>query len=79
MLRSFYLATSDYGTYPIDYKVYKKALSQYEQDKLKQIEHDLKKTIVGFYAPKSTRWHRNHTDVAEWYWLCIMDPRTKLI
>ncbi len=58
-----------FGTYPIEYLEYKKALNKYEQEKLKQIEHDLKKTIVDFYAPKSTRWRRNHTDVAEWYFL----------
>ena len=59
----------DFGTYPIDYKTYKKSVKQYEQEKLKQMEHDLKKIFVNAYAPESTRWRRNHTDVATWYFL----------
>ena len=39
------------------------------QQKLEEIEKSLKKTIVNFYAPRSTRWNRNHTDVAIWYFL----------
>lgn len=60
---------NDSGTIPIDYETYKKIKAQVEQDKLKQMEHDLKKIFVNAYAPESTRWHRNHTDVAQWYFL----------
>ena len=61
--------STHYGSVPIDYKTYKKGVKQYEQEKLKQMEHDLKKIFVNAYAPKSTRWHRNHTDAAEWFFL----------
>ncbi len=26
--------------------------------------------IVDYFSPESTRWHRNHSDMAEWYYLC---------
>lgn len=39
------------------------------QQTLEELEKDLKKTIVGFYAPPSTRWNRNYTNVAEWHFI----------
>jgi len=65
----------DFGTYPIDYESYKKALHKLQQEELKQIEHDVKKAIVNAYAPESTRWHRNHTDVAQWYFIWSQNKR----
>lgn len=36
---------------------------------LEQMEKDVTKKIIDCYEPESTRWRRNHTDVAEWYFL----------
>lgn len=58
-----------FGTIPIDFETYKRIKANVEQDELKEIASHLTKTIVGYYAPESTRWHRNHSDVAEWYFL----------
>ncbi len=60
---------NDSDTIPIDFEAHKKAKAQLDQDELKQMEHDLKKIFVAAYAPESTRWRRNHTDVATWYFL----------
>lgn len=39
------------------------------QQTLEEIKKDVEKTIVGFYAPPSTRWNRNHTACAEWHFI----------
>ena len=51
-------------TYPLSYEDYLKANKE-----IKQIEKEVTKAIVDCYEPESTRWRRNYTDRAEWYFL----------
>lgn len=44
-----------------------------EQEELEKIQKDLKKTIIGFYDPPTTRLKRNYTDRADWYFLWSLE------
>ena len=36
---------------------------------LEELQQKLKKFVIDTYEPESTRWHRNYTDRAEWYFI----------
>lgn len=46
---------------------------------LKLMTDTLTHFVLGAFAPASTRWHRNYTELAEWYWICQINPGTKLV
>ncbi len=35
--------------------------------------------VIKAYSPDTTRWNRKHTETAEWYWICRVNERTKLL
>lgn len=47
----------------------------YEQasNELFKMRAKLEHTIATCYIPESTRWHRNYTDRADWYYLCRVE------
>ena len=38
-------------------------------EELEKMKKDLTKTIIDIYEPESSRWNRNHSDRAEWYFI----------
>jgi len=36
---------------------------------LEQMKKELTNQVIECYAPESTRWNRNHTETAEWYFI----------
>lgn len=44
-----------------------------EQKELEKIQTDLKNIIIDINAPLSTRWRRNYTDCADWYFLWSLE------
>jgi len=67
------------GMYPISYKAYKKALKQLEKDEVAKISAEVTQSVINAYAPPSTRWHRNHTAIAEWYFIWHMQQKVNVI
>jgi len=49
------------------------------EDSLAKLTNKLNHIVIDAYAPETTRWYRKYTECADWYWICIMDPRTKLV
>lgn len=49
-----------------------KALQQASNESWK-MHLKLERTIATCYTPDSTRWHRNYTQRAQWYYLCRME------
>ena len=44
-----------------------------EMSELDKMKTDLTKHVANITAPESTRWHRNYTDRADWFWLWSAD------
>ena len=44
-----------------------------EEQEIEKLAKYVKKEIVGYYAPESTRWRRNYNDCAWWYWIWKMN------
>jgi len=40
---------------------------------LEKITRELNKVIIGYYEPPTSRWRRNYTDRADWYWVWEMN------
>ncbi len=45
-------------------------LQEQASNELFKMKAKLERTVATCYNPDSTRWNRNHTAIAEWYYLC---------
>ena len=50
-----------------------KTIQDYVHNEIWKMRANLEHTIATCYIPESTRWHRNYTDRADWYYLCRLE------
>jgi len=50
-----------------------KTLQEQTSNELWKMKAKLEYTIATCHTPESTRWHRNYTDSADWYYICRLE------
>jgi len=50
-----------------------KILQDQASDESYKMHLKLERHIATCYTPESTRWRRNYTDIADWYYLCKLE------
>ena len=50
-----------------------KTLQEQIGNEVWKMRANLEHTIATCYNPPTTKWHRNYTDRADWYFLCRLE------
>ncbi len=50
-----------------------------EPQHIEEMQSKLTKIVIDAYEPESSRWNRNYSDRAEWYFLWFIETKIEFI